>query len=80
MGAAVPLFEAHLLNGSANAPASRHQSDVARDGQRFLLNLPVEDAAASSITVVLNWQAALGARERVGRPEEVAHPMAIPRS
>ena len=59
VGDAVPLFEVHLLNGPANAPRSRHQYDVARDGQRFLLNVPVEDAAASSITVVLNWTAGL---------------------
>ena len=59
VGDAVPLFEAHLLNGPSNAPGTRHQYDVARDGQRFLLNVPVEDAAASSITVVLNWTAGL---------------------
>ena len=57
VGDAVPLFEAHLLNGPANAAGTRHQYDVARDGQRFLLNVPLEDADASSITVVLNWMA-----------------------
>jgi Tol biopolymer transport system component len=56
VGAAVPLFEAHLLQGGLGI---RLQYDVARDGQRFLLNVPVEDAAASSITVVLNWAAGL---------------------
>jgi hypothetical protein len=64
VGAAVPLFEARLLNGPAPSPIIRHQYDVAHDGQRLLLNVPLEDAADSSITVVLNWQAALGARER----------------
>ncbi len=59
VGDAMPLFEVHLLNGPANAPRSRHQYDVARDGQRFLVNVPLEDAAASSITVVLNWTAGL---------------------
>ena len=59
VGAAVPLFEARLLNGPANAAGIRHQYDVAPDGQRFLLNVPLDDAAASSITVVLNWHAAL---------------------
>jgi hypothetical protein len=37
----------------------RHQYDVARDGQRFLLNVPLDDAADSSITVVVNWTAGL---------------------
>jgi Tol biopolymer transport system component len=59
VGAAVPLFEAHLLNGPSTAPGIRAQYDVARDGQRFLLNVPLEDADASSITVVLNWTASL---------------------
>jgi hypothetical protein len=59
VGAAVPLFEARLLNGPTNAAGSRHQYDVARDGQRFLLNVQLEDADASSITVVLNWTAGL---------------------
>jgi eukaryotic-like serine/threonine-protein kinase len=54
VGAAVPLFEAHLLGGGLGV---RLQYDVARDGQRFLLNVPLDDAAASSITVVLNWAA-----------------------
>ena len=55
---AVPLFEAHLLNGPGNQAGFRHQYDVARDG-RFLLNVPLADADASSITVVLNWTAGL---------------------
>jgi hypothetical protein len=59
VGAAVPLFEAHLLNGPSNAPGTRHQYDVAPDGQRFLLNVPLDDAADSSITVVVNWTAGL---------------------
>ncbi len=59
VGDAVPLFKAHLLNGPAISAGIRHQYDVARDGQRFLLNVPLEDAAASSITVVLNWAAGL---------------------
>ncbi len=59
VGTAVPLFQARLLNGPAPGPRFRQQYDVARDGQRFLLNMPLEDAAASSITVVLNWEAGL---------------------
>jgi eukaryotic-like serine/threonine-protein kinase len=56
VGDAVPLFEAHLLEGGLGV---RLQYDVARDGQRFLLNVPLEDATDSSITVVLNWAAGL---------------------
>jgi hypothetical protein len=39
----------------------RAQYDVTADGQRFLLNVPVQDQDASSpaITVVLHWAAEL---------------------
>ena len=59
VGASVPLFEAHMLNGPTNPRGFRQQYAVARDGQRFLLNRPVEEATPSSITIVLNWAAAL---------------------
>jgi len=58
-GTAVPLFEARMLNGPNTIAGFRAQYDVTRDGQRFLLNVPVEDAASSLITIVLNWTAAL---------------------
>ncbi len=58
VGAAVPLFQARLLNSPAPGPRFRQQYDVTRDG-RFLLNVPLEDEATSSITVVLNWTAGL---------------------
>ena len=32
---------------------------VARDGQRILVNTPVEESAPSPLTVVLNWTAGL---------------------
>jgi hypothetical protein len=32
---------------------------VSADGQRFLINSPVSEAAISPITVVLNWPALL---------------------
>jgi hypothetical protein len=56
VGAAVPLFEAHLAGSGL---ASRGQYDVTGDGQRFLINVALDDAATSSITVVLNWAAGL---------------------
>jgi hypothetical protein len=58
VGAAIPLFEARLLNGPIVSAGFRLQYDVARDG-RFLLNVPVEDAIPPSITVVVNWEAGL---------------------
>ncbi len=44
-----PLFEAHSTVGYA----------VTADGQRFLLNTPVEESASAPITVVMNWTAEL---------------------
>ena len=58
-GVGVPLFEAHMLAGPYNQYGFEQQYDVARDGQRFLINVPLEDASASSITVVTNWAAGL---------------------
>ena len=63
VGTAVPLFEARMLNGPNPGTGFRAQYDVTRDGQRFLINVPLEETASSPITVVVNWQAALGARE-----------------
>jgi Tol biopolymer transport system component len=51
-----------LINAPAAARFARGRNivyDVAPDGQRFLISLPVEDPSASSVTVVLNWMAAL---------------------
>lgn len=42
-----PLFETHTTTGYA----------VTADGQRFLLDTPVEESASAPITVVLNWAA-----------------------
>jgi eukaryotic-like serine/threonine-protein kinase len=58
-GVPVPLFEPRLL---AFGPSVRQQYDVASDGQRFLINMPVEDPAAAAITVVLNWSEELKQR------------------
>jgi Tol biopolymer transport system component len=58
-GPAVPLFKAEILNGPVSSIGFRAQYDVTRDGQRFLLNVPVEDSRSSPINVVLNWAAGL---------------------
>jgi hypothetical protein len=61
VGSAVPLFNAPMLNGPVASVGFRAQYDVTPDGQRFLVNVPVEDTQTTSITVVLNWAAGLGA-------------------
>ena len=55
IGVAVPLFEVHMLNGAATASGFRPQYDVTHDGQRFLINIPLDEDAPSPIAVVLNW-------------------------
>ena len=59
-GVPVPLFDTHV--GGALQPYPRYQYSVSDDG-RFLMAVEREDAASSHITVLLNWQSALGARE-----------------
>jgi hypothetical protein len=56
----VRLFPTRLASAVV---AGRSQYVVAPDG-RFLLVTAVDEGSASPITVVLNWQSALGARER----------------
>jgi Tol biopolymer transport system component len=53
-GAPVPLFATHI--GGAYSDTSRPQYVVSRDGQRFLMNTVIEESAASSLTVILNWR------------------------
>jgi hypothetical protein len=56
----VPLFRARLLGGPVLVTGFRPQYDVTADGQRFLLNVPVDEVASSpAITVVLNWAASV---------------------
>jgi Tol biopolymer transport system component len=52
IGSPVPLFAAHL-SGSPQALTVRSYS-VSRDGQRFLMDVPVETALP--VTVILNWK------------------------
>jgi hypothetical protein len=57
VGVAGPLFTARMLPGGAGF---RQQYDVTPDGQRFLLNVPVEESGDfSPMTVVVNWTAGL---------------------
>jgi eukaryotic-like serine/threonine-protein kinase len=52
------LLEAHTVGGSRNTAGFRQQYDVASGGQRFLLNVLVEEPG-SPLTVILHWPAAL---------------------
>lgn len=55
VGVPAPLFKVRMLLGPVTATGFMNQYDVAPDGQRFLLNVPVEDTPISPVTVVLNW-------------------------
>ena len=58
-GAPMPLFRTRLARGAnISGLMSKPQYAVASDG-RFLMNMAVEGATASPITLVLNWDAAL---------------------
>ena len=48
------LFQTRIFGGGATVN-SRQQYDVARDG-RFLINVAIDDASASPITLLLNWK------------------------
>jgi hypothetical protein len=53
-GAATRLFETRMST-LPNTSHTRNQYDVTPDGQRFLINQPFGETAASLITVVVNW-------------------------
>ena len=57
------LFDTRM-SALTNSAYTRNQYVVTADGQRFLINQPPAEAPSSPITVVLNWQSALEARER----------------
>ena len=71
-GDAIAFSQPHVLFDSGyynmNHPSNFLTYDVSPDGQRFLLarpegtlTNPIDD---TPITVIVNWQAALGAREK----------------
>ena len=60
IGSGVPLFTANLFGGPVSSIPWPTQNAVTSDGQRFLLNQPLEDSyARAPVTVVANWIAAL---------------------
>jgi hypothetical protein len=50
MGTPIALFQTRVSGYTAP-----NRYDVSIDGQRFLVNSPVEEASKTPITVVLNW-------------------------
>jgi Tol biopolymer transport system component len=60
-GAPVRLFQRTLNKVGVGV---RGRVVMTRDGQRFLLNVPAEDAVAQGATVVLDWAAGATARQR----------------
>ena len=48
-----------MLGGLTPPVNYRQQYDVTHDGQRFLVNMPIEHEAASPIDILINWTAAL---------------------
>jgi hypothetical protein len=63
-GTPVALFPTRLASGASigTAGSSSTEYAVATNG-RFLMNLAADDAVTSPITIVLNWQSGLAARE-----------------
>ena len=59
LGIPKALFRASVLGGTGGAPTTAWRWDVSKDGQRFLINTSLDEAAASPITVLLNWQATM---------------------
>jgi len=52
-GTPVALFHSHVFSKSR---AGKQQYAVSRDGQRFLMNVSLDDATPSPISVLLNWK------------------------
>jgi Tol biopolymer transport system component len=54
-GAPVPLFMTHMPGGAVPSP-QKQQYAVSPDGQRFLLNIVLDDAGSSAVSLILNWR------------------------
>jgi Tol biopolymer transport system component len=57
LGSPKQLFRARMLNGPSSTVGFRAQYDVSKDGQRFLINVPIEESQTRSTIVELNWMA-----------------------
>ena len=58
-GRPTPLFRATVLGAPFQNGLVRNEYAVTRDGQRFLINQPIEGPAAYAMRVLVNWQTLL---------------------
>ena len=49
------LFPVRIVGGPVPG-VNKQQYAVSHDGQRFLVNLAVDEGAASPITIIYNWK------------------------
>jgi Tol biopolymer transport system component len=57
LGTPVALFQTRIAGGPILTPGPvRHQYAVARDGQRFLINVVTEEAVSAPIDLIVNWK------------------------
>ncbi len=54
-----PLFRAPIGGGEGGGADVAWRWDISNDGQRFLVNAPVEGQSAQPVTVLVNWRNAL---------------------
>ena len=67
----------HVLFQQPAIPGTWNSYDAAPDGQRFLLNVPLEWSSAAPITVLSNWsEALLRSPESSGQPDRAPRPAA----
>ena len=55
IGTPAALFPVRIAGGPVPV-VNNQQYAVSSDGQRFLVNLAVDEGAASPITLILNWK------------------------
>ncbi len=59
LSAGAALFQTNIHEAGGYVTTDKQQYDVTADGQRFLINTPVEGAASAPLTVVTNFTATL---------------------
>jgi eukaryotic-like serine/threonine-protein kinase len=59
LGVPKALFRASVIGGTGGATLNAWRWDISADGKRFLINTALDEAAASPVTLLLNWQSAV---------------------
>ena len=59
LSAASALFQTNIHEAGGYVAADKQQYDVSADGQRFLINTPVEGGQSTPLTVITNFPATL---------------------